>query len=327
VQDFHKHAQLAAFLPEYARLSLSWVRLLPGEILEPHRHPTQSMIIVCEGTGIVTGDCQGSLSAGDIVAVPSGALHGFIGSAPTGFWGLSLQFEGTGLYEDLEAPRVSFQRPAALASSPVDRLLQANKRYTDAYWSNPLIRLVQFLPLHDTPTKAALLDALQVWSDTFQRLVHVRVQCETDPVFQALAQAHLEEERGHNLLLAESRGKAGKTVYDPTLTALGEWFVDQMAILSGPERAVLVHLVLEASGEIFPQAARHAFPTSAYFALHAEEDGGHVAQGYEVLRGLTGLDVQALEHVLDQGWQAMNALCTRIAELAIQGGRSTGEAV
>ena len=109
-RDFRRHPALAEFLADTVRLGAAWVRLGPGQTLEPHRHPTRSMIVVCRGQGLLLdGDEQRPLNEGDIVLVPAGYPHGFRGLEPSGVEGLSLQFEGLGLYEDVENARVSFE--------------------------------------------------------------------------------------------------------------------------------------------------------------------------------------------------------------------------
>jgi quercetin dioxygenase-like cupin family protein len=110
-RDFRRHPALAEFLADTVRLGVAWVRLGPGQTLEPHRHPTRSMIVVCRGQGLLLdGDEQLPLNEGDIVLVPEGYPHGFRGLEPSGVEGLSLQFEGLGLYEDVENARVNFEK-------------------------------------------------------------------------------------------------------------------------------------------------------------------------------------------------------------------------
>lgn len=108
LKDFKKHPLLSQYLPENTRLSLSWVRLKKGETLAIHQHPTTSMIIVTEGQVTTLGNDNKSAEAGDVILIPPNVLHGFIGAGQDGLWGLSLQFEGTGLYEDESNPRVTF---------------------------------------------------------------------------------------------------------------------------------------------------------------------------------------------------------------------------
>ena len=101
LKDFRRHPQLSAVMPENGRFSISWVYLKEAEVLENHQHDTLSMIIITEGCGYVRGDLEATVDIGDVVVVPAGNIHGFIGCKPNGFWGLSLQFEGAGLYEIL----------------------------------------------------------------------------------------------------------------------------------------------------------------------------------------------------------------------------------
>ncbi|CDH06424.1 hypothetical protein XBO1_2280001 [Xenorhabdus bovienii str. oregonense] len=56
VKDFMKNKQLLDFLPDDNRISMAWVRLEAGEELEPHIHPVESMILLCEGSAESTGD-------------------------------------------------------------------------------------------------------------------------------------------------------------------------------------------------------------------------------------------------------------------------------
>jgi hypothetical protein len=46
-------------------------------MLDNHKHPTESMIIICQGTVYLTGEINQHLSESDIVCVPSGKMHGF----------------------------------------------------------------------------------------------------------------------------------------------------------------------------------------------------------------------------------------------------------
>lgn len=110
-RDFRRHPLLDQFLSDEGRLGMAWVRLGPGQILAPHRHPTRSLILVCRGQGVLLDNGESPLHAGDAVLVPPDYLHGFRGLEPDGVEGLSVQFEGLGLYEDLENARVKFESP------------------------------------------------------------------------------------------------------------------------------------------------------------------------------------------------------------------------
>lgn len=107
-RDFSRHPALRAFIPEKARLAISWAKLSAGQQLDPHLHPIRSMIVICSGSGTLLGDRTGPLVEGDIVAVGPGCLHGFIGG-PNGMHVLSIQFEERGLYEDVDNALVAFK--------------------------------------------------------------------------------------------------------------------------------------------------------------------------------------------------------------------------
>ncbi len=101
LRDFRKHEVLARFLPENAHPSIAWCRLKPDQKQEPHTHPIVSMIIICEGNAEVTGNAiKKDVVAGDVILVPVGVTHGFRGTAPNGFYGISIQFEQNSLYDD-----------------------------------------------------------------------------------------------------------------------------------------------------------------------------------------------------------------------------------
>jgi quercetin dioxygenase-like cupin family protein len=108
-RDFRRNPILDEFLSERGRLGIAWVRLGPGQTLEPHRHPVRSMILVCRGRGVMLDQGETLLNEGDAILVPAGYLHGFRGLEPDGVEGLSIQFDDRGLYEDIEKPQVHFE--------------------------------------------------------------------------------------------------------------------------------------------------------------------------------------------------------------------------
>src|SRR5436309_16140495 len=58
LKDFRAHPDLRAFMPPDARLAMSWVSLTPGQTLESHLHPIESMIVVAHGQGRTLGDLE-----------------------------------------------------------------------------------------------------------------------------------------------------------------------------------------------------------------------------------------------------------------------------
>ncbi|CAN7279409.1 hypothetical protein LJR230_001232 [Trinickia sp. LjRoot230] len=322
VRSFRSDAELAAFLPLVAPLSLSWVRLASGEALDTHTHETKSMIVIAEGCGTVIGDIdQGSqgIRAGDIVAVPPGARHGFIGGSPDGFWALSIQFEESALYDDAARPQVEFAQP--------DNKLQAfealAQEHMERFANNPLFDLVDGTAHVNAEVRARMLDFLQPWSDAFQRIACARVYAESDPRACTVAQRHLAEEIGHNAELARTRGDTAKRRWDPIIDAVSSWFVDRMVASTSAARTVLMHFVLESSSLVFHSRAKALFPDSKYFAVHAAFDEHHLQMGRELLAQDRSVDLAQLTNELEMGWQMIEMLCSRIAVLASSGEEHT----
>src|SRR5215510_13138524 len=133
VKDFTKNRTLVDFLPQDNRVSMAWVRLEAGERLDEHIHPVDSMILICEGSTRTLGDVREIMHAGDVLTVPQGKPHGFIGMPPNGFWGLSIQFDSRGLYEDIQDPWATFlagKQPLARSEGTfATQLLKHNEEY------------------------------------------------------------------------------------------------------------------------------------------------------------------------------------------------------
>lgn len=75
------------------------------------------------------------LGEGDIIVIPTGSRHGFVGAGPNGFWGISIQFESLALYEDLDSPLVTFIEPEHAKAAHIDAvtlLLQKNEQMLTA---------------------------------------------------------------------------------------------------------------------------------------------------------------------------------------------------
>lgn len=110
VRDFRRHPTLAEFIPESApHFGISWVRLGPGEVLAPHRHPADGLLVCVAGSGFVVGDTEAPIEVGDAVLVDAGSCHGFKGGEPDGIEGLSMAFGVSGYYTDLSNPQVRFE--------------------------------------------------------------------------------------------------------------------------------------------------------------------------------------------------------------------------
>jgi len=322
LKDFRSHPELARFLPEDARLALSWVHLEPSEALAEHVHPVDSMIVVGAGQGRTTGDLEESFGDGDIVLLPSGCLHGFVGAGESGLWALSIQFNERGLYEDPSAALVGFgdaQKFAADDEEPsFERLLARNRQYCDQHRNNSLFALVRSGRLDDAQCRRRFLDAVQVWSNWFQKAVLARSALTDDPRFSPLYRDHLDEEYGHDTRLSADRNGRPET-WDPVLEATSSWFAWKMLSLDNLEKIVLVHLVLEGAGAVFlpvVQPIIDSFHETTYFTLHKQADAGHATSADSYLAGHSVPTYRRLLRVQREGWDMFNVLCSRMATLA-----------
>ncbi|OHX13848.1 hypothetical protein BI347_10230 [Chromobacterium sphagni] len=322
VKDFTKNASLTQFLPKDNRISMAWVRLEAGERLDEHIHPVESMILMCEGGARTLGDVRETMNAGDILLVPPGKLHGFIGMPPNGFWGLSIQFDSRGLYEDITDPWATFtseldQRHGN--DNVVEKLLRKNEEYMERFDKHRLFAMVRNGLLDDEGIRRRFLDCFQVWSNYFQKMVLTRAITSKQKGFEELAWLHLYEELGHNQDLAKSRDDL-QTIFDPLLEATCSWFASKMEHIGEAEKVVLSHVVVEASATFFYKHVQPALAQSevkGHFDVHSVVDDGHVEMGYAFLRKLSIDDGSALFEVQHQGWAMLMAVMARIADLTV----------
>ncbi len=309
-RDFRRNEALAKFLPDDCRPSFAWVRLRNGETLSNHEHPTSSMIIVCNGSVQLTGDAPRRLIEGDIVCVPPHSKHGFTTAPNETFHGLSIQFEGAGLYENEHIPRVNF-------GSQLTGLNQLNDELLKKHVNNSLFKLFASGRLQKEPElRARFVSALYVWSSHFQRMIHARQALCIDNNLREDYNQHFCEEYGHDRLLRE-RYQIKNDVYDPILEASCSWFVTQMHRLDEPRKIVLVHYVVESSGHAFGLATADIFRDTAakgdYFEVHAEADDDHRMIGREYLETVPASALPGLMDTCRRSWDQMNLIHDRIA--------------
>lgn len=316
-KDFRRNPILEKFLPDFSRISVSWTHLDKDQTLEVHQHPTSSMIIVCEGTGRALGDVEQEISSGDIVVVPPNHRHGFIGTGK-GFWALSIQFEGKGLYEDLENPRVKFVNQG----NPEFVLLEQDQElYLKKYGEGMLLQLIRSEKIKDPEVLKRLLEALNFWSNWFQRILARRLAAGggTFDKFQELAEDHFQEEIGHNKQVSDLRHTKEINFWDPILDACCTWFYEKMISGNEHEKVILVHLVMEGASVVFHHEATSILPKSTYFSLHNEVDDDHYEIGIRMLKEDSSINVQKLRETLKKGWMLFDLLSARLASYAETG--------
>lgn len=327
LKEFRRHERMRAFLPKDFKVSIAWVHLDAGQTLEAHVHPVDSMILVCKGAVHAFGERTAEMQEGDILLVPHGSEHGFTGAGTDGFWGLSVQFNSRGLYEDERDPWATFLEPVPAAesghdaASPVDRLLTDNRRYVANFAKHRLFSIAKQGLLAGDVARQRFYDCFQVWSNHFQRMLLARAAMTEDPAYRTLSERHLSEELGHNTLLESGRGHR-RAIWDPHLEAACSWFVWKATTLDDAERVVLIHLVVEASAGVFYTQMGDVFAADAAASAHgtahaADRDSEHVALGVATLRAAGPLDLERLSRVQRQGWDMLSLVMGRIADLVV----------
>lgn len=88
-------------------------------------------------------------------------------------------------------------------------------------------------------------------------------------------------------------------------------------------RTLLMHVVLEGSGEIWHREAARAFPDIPHFEEHGEDDGHHVSMGIDLLDRANPTEIHELREALGEGWTMITRLCDRIASIAVDDTLST----
>lgn len=309
-RDFRWSEELRLFLENASDFSMSWAHLEHGEVLEPHVHPIQSMMVIYQGAGEVIGDLHSPLRAGDVLVVPAGCSHGFVGG-PEGMYALTVQL-GQGFYTDPTKPRITFVD----AEKSLSALLAHNERRLHAFTKRPSFEeLAGGKPLEQGACEATLL-RLYSWFANTQKVLVARQAGAIGKPHEATLGSQLAE------LFAQ---KAGPSVdvgrEDTLLTAYKSWFIHQMFLLDELETLVLTDLVLEPAnraleehiGRSLGSRSRVASAVSRARASSVDE---------AVLSKATPRTYARLREVSEEGWDMMDAVVDRLAALVFVNSRS-----
>lgn len=206
-------------------------------------------------------------------------------------------------------------------ASTLDNLLENNKIFVSEYTNNRLMKLIKSEAIKEKKMRTRLLDCIQVFSDYFQKVVMLRYVFCDNSKFSTVAQLHLTEEYGHNISLKQDRDHR-PSVWDPILESTSSWFAWKMFTLDEEEKTVLVHLVLEASAQLFFTQVHQVmiqYQETEYFKIHFDADEQHEKMGIGLLKELTTEKYQQLQKILYQGWNILNTACNQIALITQQG--------
>ena len=322
LRDFRWQELLKRFMPPASELSISWVALAPQEVLEPHVHPIQSMMIFYRGSGQLLGQKAQSLREGDVVVVPAGCEHGFVGG-PDGLYALSVQF-GEGLYTEPTTPLVVF----AADEYDLDQLVAHNEARLQEFHGKRIFSIMRDGTLEDPIKRRTFLDALQIWVDGNQTLLFTRQATCRDPFYEPIFFKHLQEEVGHEVLHAnrEDDGRSAledpspPAMRDPALEAITSWFPYQMLMLDNIEKVAIIHLVIEHASIAYHQLAKPhlaRYVNTEYFDVHIEADSEHAALGVDLLQNQSAKTYLRLKEIVDEAWDMLGAMVDRVTDLTL----------
>tara|TARA_Y100000768_G_scaffold384278_1_gene368018 strand:+ start:42 stop:1580 length:1539 start_codon:yes stop_codon:yes gene_type:complete len=314
LKNFAQNEYLKSITPDY--FSAAWVHLKPGEVLEDHTHTTDSMIIITQGSGLVSGDTQGALNEGDIVYVPAGCEHGFTGAGAEGFWALSVQFQENSLYENPDRPQVSFVAKNKGGMS-FEQFVQLNNKYSSEFLKNPIFDTSIKNALSLKYKKEKLLDCLQVMSDSFQRLMFSRMALCDSIQYKKIFFEHFMEELGHDLDLQKERNRKDK-IWDPILEATTFWFFGKNFLIDDPARIVMTQMVLEGGAHMFYSHFSKILDkgmSSDHITKHSVADEGHDSMGVELLATENAQKLTELSDLMEKSWDMLNEFLARTAQL------------
>ncbi len=305
-RDFNQHALLSNFLPSLHKLAFSWIILRSSEQIKMHPSAKASMLIVCQGKAkLLENTLERNITAGDTIL-------------------LSPQYNcdiKTEIGQDLVAVLLQFpaKKTATLPEYALsfEGLIQHNEARMQRILTNPYFTLLKSdnKVLDNPKARQKFLDSIQIFSDFFQHILFIRQGTCQDPAYHSLFLKHLQEELGHDELLAARSHKHRN--HDPILHATSMWFCNQMIILDNLEKTALVHLVLELSGTYYHEMAKKKLGREApdYYEVHTEVDDIHAQMGADLLRGQPAEVYRRLHNVIDKGWSMLDAMTQRVAHI------------
>lgn len=208
----------------------------------------------------------------------------------------------------------------SVETSSVDLLLETNEKYYQDFIHRPFFKMIRSGLLNtDEKKRNTFFNHVQIFSDYFQTMMQARQATCRDEKFYPTFLAHFMEELGHDALLRQR--KKVTPVWDPIIVAVCTWFVHQMQVLDNIEKAVVMHLVLEKTGDYYHSLGNQTLNQhmeSAYYSIHAEHDENHSTMIMALLPGYPEFTYQRLHVILKESWYMMYTMVDRVHELVMQ---------
>lgn len=281
---------------------ISAIRLRQGESYFSQSHSFSSIIFIYQGNATIIGGNLDKISEGQILLIPCSCYFGLKNIGAQGLQALEIQFE----------KKTNLSKEYTYAG-----LMERNEKLLQQTLKNPFFTMVKDQTLLDPNIRQRFLDNVQICSNFFQHILFIRQATCHDPLYQSIFWEHLKEEFGHDEMLAKRKVK--HEVKDPILLATSSWFCHQMYTLDNVEKAALIHLTLEVGGYYYHTWAKDKLNIdveSNYYDIHSEADEEHADMARLMLQGHTQETYQKLYQIVDKGWSMVNAMTSRVAQLA-----------
>lgn len=301
IRPFVAHKLLSSLLPS-SSVSLAWTEARAGKDVALRSHERPGLLIILEGRAVLIGRLTRKVEAGDVITLPRDHEYGFTAVGPAGLHALHVTFDG-----DSEA--------SAEGACSLPQLLARNEARLQTTLNNPFFSLLRRRGIDTERKRAAMREALRVFSDAFQTHLFTRQATCHDEAYATAFGEHLREELGHNRLLKVS----GTSIVakDAALRGLSSWFCHQMLVLDNAEKAI-VNLVLESGAYYVCTLSQPLFEgheAQKFFDTHAEEDEHHKELSVALLGDLHPRVYERLYSLLDTTWNMVDALTQRMAYL------------
>jgi hypothetical protein len=192
-------------------------------------------------------------------------------------------------------------------------LLSYNKKLFKEFTKSEYFRILQDGTMSQRVKRECFLGCVQVFSNYFQNLMFSRVATCSDSYYFNTFIEHFWDEFGHDALLFD--GNCQTVVADPVLKALSNWFSYQMLVKDNLEKVVLVHLVLEESGDYYHKIGHRVlskYLETEYYKTHAKLDHDHSILGYKLLQNCDRNSFGRLATVAQEGWKMLSSMVARI---------------
>ena len=200
-----------------------------------------------------------------------------------------------------------------------ETLLQRNNIFYQKFTKRPFFKMISSGILNEDEKRRTLFfDYMQIFADFFQTMMQMRQASCSDERFSRVFFMHFLDEMGHDQLFRQRQQVA--KVWDPILVSVATWFVHQMQILDNIEKAVVMHLVVEKTGDFYHTIGHKQlahYLKSNYYEIHKEHDENHVAMVMDLIFAYPPFVYQRLGQLLEQAWLMMYTKVDRVYTLVM----------